>query len=238
MKLDILAFGAHPDDVELGASGSILSHIKQGKSVGVVDLTQGELGTRGSAAIRKQESEKASKILGLSSRTNLGLADGFFEESEESLLKAIEQIRRHKPEVVWCNAVEDRHPDHGRGSKLVSRACFLSGLVKIETKIDGQTQEPWRPKAVYHYIQDYYIKPDFIVDVSEHWEKRMEAVLAYSSQFYNPNSDEPESQISSKEFLKTIKGRARAFGRLIGTEYGEGFTLERPMGIQNMFDFI
>jgi len=236
MKLDILAFGAHPDDVELAASGSVLKHIELGKSVGIIDLTQGELGTRGSAAIRKQESDKASKVLGIIARANLKLADGFFEENEESLLKIIEQIRRFKPEMIWCNAKNDRHPDHGRGSQLVSRACFLSGLVKIKTSFEGEDQTPWRPKTIYHYIQDFYIQPDFIIDVSEHWERRMESVMAYSSQFYDPNSTEPKSPISSQEFLKTIEGRARDLGRLIGVEFGEGFTVEKPIGVKNMFD--
>ncbi len=238
MKLDILAIGAHPDDVELAASGSILKHIELGKSVGIVDLTQGELGTRGSATLRKQESENARVILGVSVRENLKMADGFFEENEVALIKVIEQIRRFKPEMVWCNAIKDRHPDHGRGSYLISRACFLSGLVKVETSFDGVKQEPWRPKVVYHFIQDQYINPDFIVDVSDYWEKKMESILAYSSQFYNPNSDEPESPISGKEFLMTVEGRARDYGRLIGAEYGEGFTVERSIGVNNMFDLV
>lgn len=236
MKLDILALGAHPDDVELAASGSILKHIELGKKIGIVDLTQGELGTRGSAEIRKQESDRASKILGVSERVNLKLADGFFEENEASLLKVIEQIRRFQPEMVWCNAIDDRHPDHSRGSKLVSRACFLSGLVKVETTFEGQKQLPWRPKSVYHYIQDYYLKPDFIIDVSDYWEQRMKSVLAYSSQFFNPNSNEPKSPISSEEFLKTIEGRARDYGRLVGAEFGEGFTVEKPIKVNSMFD--
>lgn len=229
MKLDILAFGAHPDDIELAASGTILKHQKLGKSIGVVDLTHGELGTRGSAELRLKEAALAADILGLSVRKNLGLKDGFFEVEQAQLIEVVKAIRSYQPNVVFANAIRDRHPDHGRGAELVSRACFLSGLVKIDTN-----QEPWRPKAVYHYIQDRAIQPDVVIDISQHWERKMKSILAYSSQFYNPASDEPSSPISSKEFIQFLEGRAREFGRMIGVEYGEGFTTERPIGVNDI----
>lgn len=231
MKLDILAFGAHPDDIELGASGTLYHQIKKGYKVGVVDLTRGELGTRGTPELRTQESEKASTILELAVRENLDLKDGFFEVTEPALLKVIRCIRKYQPEIVFANAIQDRHPDHGRGAQLVSRACFLSGLVKIESG-----QNAWRPKSVYNYVQDRGIKPDFVVDITACWEKKMESIMAYSSQFYDPNSNEPESPISSKEFKDFLEGRAREFGRMIGVEFGEGFTTERPVGVQDVFD--
>lgn len=234
MKLDILAFAAHPDDVELSASGSIIKHVKNGYSVGIVDLTRGELGTRGSAEIRDNEALKASEIMGLSARANLDLGDGFFENNQENLLRLVEQIRLFQPEIVWCNAISDRHPDHQRGAELASRACFLAGLRKIETKWDGEIQTAWRPKSVYHYIQDRYIKPDFVINVSEEWGGKMDSVMAYSSQFYDPNSKEPTSPISGKEFLEVLNGRGREMGRMINREYGEGFTVERPIGIDNL----
>lgn len=229
MKIDILAFGAHPDDVELAASGTIAKHIAEGKSVAVVDLTRGELGTRGNAELRAQESSKAGKILGISARENLALKDGLFEVNEESLKKVIEKIRNYRPEVVLANAISDRHPDHGRGAELVSRACFLSGLIKVHTN-----QDAWRPKAVYHYIQDRGIKPDFVVDISKYWQIKMDSIMAYSSQFYNPDSKEPISPISSKEFIDFIEARAREYGRMVGVEYGEGYTVERPIGIEDI----
>lgn len=226
MKLDILVFAAHPDDAELACSGTILKHIAQGYKVGVVDLTRGELGSRGSAEIRDKEAAKSSKILGLSGRDNLDLGDGFFEINESSLLALVRKIREYQPNVVFCNAVEDRHPDHGRGSELASRACFLASLVKIDTN-----QDVWRPKAIYHYIQDRYIKPDFSVDITEFWDKKVEAIQAFSSQFYKPNSTEPETPISSKEFMNYVEGRANQFGREINTKYAEGFTVERTIGV-------
>lgn len=238
MKLNILAFGAHPDDVELGASGTILKQIALGNTVGIVDLTQGELGTRGSAELRAKESEKARQILGVAARVNLKMADGFFEINEKNLKLIIEQIRRFKPDIVLANAIEDRHPDHGRGSELVSRACFLAGLIKVETNFEGTPQEAWRPKRVFHYIQDRYIKPDFVVDVSDFWEQRMKSVLAYSSQFYDPNSNEPESPISGQTFLKKLEGRARDYGRSINAEFAEGFTSESTIGVEGLEDLI
>lgn len=238
MKLDILAFGAHPDDVELSASGTVLKHIAAGKKVGIIDMTQGELGTRGTKETRKEEAAASSKILGLSARHNLKLADGFFDNNEESKRLIIEQIRKYKPEIVLANAVNDRHPDHGRASKLVSEAAFLAGLVKIKTSLDGVEQEPHRPKVVYHYIQDFYLEPDFVVDVSEYYDKKMEAIQAFKTQFYDPNSDEPETPISGKEFLLFIESRMRQFGRAIGAKYAEGFTVERAPGVDLFSDLI
>ena len=234
MKLDILAFAAHPDDVELAASGTLLNHIKQGKKVGVVDLTKGELGSRGSAELRAKEASIAAELMNLDARVNIDLGDGFFNNTEKELLKVIEQIRHFQPTVVLCNAIRDRHPDHGRGSELVSRACFLSGLVKIETSFNGEKQSPWRPASVYHYIQDNWIEPDMVVDVSDVFEKKIEVIQAYGSQFYNPDSKEPNTPISSPEFMEHVKGRAIAFGRLIGVKYGEGYTFERAVGVKDI----
>jgi len=238
MKLDVLAFGAHPDDVELSCSGTLINCVNAGKKTGIIDLTKGELGTRGNAEIRAQESAKASQILQLSVRVNLDLGDGFFVYSQENLLKIIEQIRKYKPEIVFCNAIKDRHPDHGRGSNLVSDACFYAGLVKIETNLDGVPQEAWRPKVVYHYIQDRFIEPNFLVDISNVIDKKLESVMAYSSQFYDPLSNEPETPISSIQFLNTIKERCNTLGRIINVEYAEGFTAERYVGVKNIFDLL
>ncbi|MEZ5008572.1 MAG: bacillithiol biosynthesis deacetylase BshB1 [Chitinophagales bacterium] len=231
MKLDILAFAAHPDDVELAASGTVLKHIKLGYKVGIVDLTRGELGSRGSAEIRDQESAAAAKYMKLSARENLALSDGFFENNKESQLAIVEKIRKYQPEIVLCNAFTDRHPDHGKGSDLVAKACFLSGLVKIDTN-----QPAWRPKAVYHYIQDRYIEPDFVVDISDFMDQKLEAIQCYKSQFYNPNDDSPETPISSLAFLEFIKARAREMGRQSNFEFAEGFTVERFIGVNDLFD--
>jgi len=238
MKLDILAFGAHPDDVELGCSGTIAKEISLGKKVGIIDLTRGELGTRGSVAIRNSESEKATQLLGVSVRENLDMRDGFFVNDEAHQLKIIEMIRKYQPEIVLCNAIQDRHIDHGKGSKLVSDACFLSGLRKIETKVNGVLQQAWRPKVVYHYIQWENLQPDFVVDISGFIDIKMESILAYSSQFYDPNSDEPESPISSKNFLESVKYRAQDLGRIIGVPHGEGFTVERYLAVNSLSDLI
>jgi bacillithiol biosynthesis deacetylase BshB1 len=238
MKLDILAFGAHPDDVELGCSGTIAKEISLGKKVGIVDLTRGELGTRGSVAIRNTESEKATQLLGVSVRENLDMRDGFFVNDETHQLKIIEIIRKYQPEIVLCNAIQDRHIDHGKGSKLVSDACFLSGLRKIETKVNGVLQQAWRPKVVYHYIQWENLQPDFVVDISGFIDVKMESILAYSSQFYDPNSSEPESPISSKNFLESVKYRAQDLGRIIGVAHGEGFTVERYLAVNSLSDLI
>jgi N-acetylglucosamine malate deacetylase 1 len=234
MKLDILAFGAHPDDVELGCGATIAKEISLGKKVGIVDLTRGELGTRGSAELRDQEAASAAKILGVSVRENLGFADGFFVNDKNHQLEIIKMIRKYKPNVVLCNAVDDRHIDHPKGSKLVSEACFLSGLKKIETVINGETQEEWRPKQVYHYIQWKNIEPNFVVDVTGFIDKKMNAVKAYSSQFFDPKSNEPETPITSKNFIDSIQYRANDLGRLIGVEYAEGFTTERYVAVENL----
>lgn len=238
MKLDILAFAAHPDDVEIACSGTVIKEVKAGKKVGIIDLTGGELGTRGSKEIRAEESKKAAEYMGLSVRKNLDLGDGFFEVNQENLLKVIKQIRIHQPQLVLTNAPSDRHPDHGRGCKLVERACFLSGLIKIETTHNGEPQRAWRPKKVLNYIQDNYIKPDVVVDVSEFIKEKIEAVLCYSSQFYSEDSKEPETPISSKQFLEHITGRAVQFGRGINAEYGEGFTCSSYVGIESVLDVI
>lgn len=237
MKLDILAIGVHPDDVELSASGTLLKHIALGKKAGILDLTRGELGTRGNAALRTDEAMKSAEILGLSMREQLTMADGFFENNESNQKHIIKVIRKYQPELILCNAVSDRHPDHGRAAKLVSDACFYSGLAKIETRADDHAlQTPWRPKAVYHYIQDRYIKPDFVVDITSYMNKKMESILAFSSQFYDPNSKEPETPISSKNFMENIKSKAMVFGREINCDYAEGFTAERHIGVENLFD--
>ena len=238
MKLDILAFGAHPDDVELGCSGTIAKEISLGKKVGIIDLTRGELGTRGSVAIRDKEARKAAEILGVSIRENLNMRDGFFVNDEKHQLEIIKIIRKYRPEIVICNAVEDRHIDHGKGSNLVSDACFLSGLRKVETSMDGITQETWRPKVVYHYIQWKNIEPDFVVDISEFIAVKTASILAYGSQFYDPNSQEPETPIATKNFLESIHYRTQDFGRIIGKEYAEGFTVERYLAVNSLSDLV
>lgn len=240
MKLDILVFGAHPDDAELGAGATIAKEVANGKKVGVVDLTRGELGTRGSAEIRDKEAANAANILGIVVRENLEFADGFFQNDKDHQLAVIRMIRKYRPEIVLCNAIDDRHIDHGKGSKLVSDACFLSGLIKIDTKMEGddQWQEPWRPKLVYHYIQWKNIKPDFVVDVTGFIEKKTQAILAYSSQFYDPDSKEPQTPISSKNFTDSVNYRARDLGRIIGVEHAEGFTVERFVAVNNLEDLI
>lgn len=238
MKLDILAIAAHPDDIELACSGTLIHHIQLGKKVGVLDLTQGELGTRGNASLRLKEAQKASEILGITLRDNLGFDDGFFQNDKNHQLEIIKKIRQYQPEIVLCNAVTDRHPDHGRAAELVSNACFYSGLVKIETILDSHIQMPWRPKAVYHYIQDKHQKPDFVFDISDYMDQKMESIKAFKSQFYDPQSTEPHSPISSKDFLDFVKARAAEFGRQIGVKYAEGFTSKRYLGIKNLFDLI
>ncbi len=234
MKLDILVFGAHPDDAELGAGGTIAKEVANGKKVGIVDLTRGELGTRGSAKIRDTEAMEAAKILKVSVRENLSFRDGFFSNDEAHQLEIIKMIRKYKPELVLCNAIDDRHIDHGKGSKLVSDACFLSGLVKINTQIGGNEQEPWRPKLVYHYIQWKNITPDFVVDISDFMNKKVAAILAYSSQFHDPSSKEPETPISSKTFIESVNYRAKDLGRLVGKDYAEGFTVERMIAVDSL----
>lgn len=234
MKLDILAFGAHPDDVELGCGATIAKEISLGKKVGIVDLTRGELGTRGSAGLRDIEAAKAAELLGVSIRENLGFSDGFFKNDKEHQLEVIKMIRKYKPDIVLCNAIDDRHIDHPKGSDVVSNACFLSGLLKVETKLNGVLQEKWRPKQVYHYIQWKNIAPDFVVDVTGFINIKEAAVLAYSSQFFNPKSNEPETPITSRNFTDSINYRARDLGRLIGVEYAEGFTSERYVAVKDL----
>ncbi len=238
MKLDILAIGAHPDDVEMSCGATIAKEVANGKMVGILDLTQGELGTRGSAKIRHEEATEAARILGVGVRENLGLADGFFENNKASQLQVIQILRKYRPEIVFCNAIDDRHIDHGKGSKLVSDACFLSGLRRIETEIDGKAQNAWRPKLVYHYIQWIEIEPDVVVDVSGFMEKKLESVFAYKSQFYDKNSKEPETPISSKNTLDSLSYRNKNLGRLIGTDAAEGFTTERYPAVDSIFDLI
>lgn len=234
-QIDVLAIGAHPDDVELSASGTLLKHRAMGYTTGIIDLTQGELGSRGTKETRKEEADVAAKILGLTERVNLKMADGFFEHSEENLRLIIEQIRRFKPEIVLMNAVSDRHPDHGKGSKLASEACFLAGLRRIETTWNGEPQEAHRPKFVYHYIQDRYLKPDFVIDVTDFVEQKFDSIKAYKTQFWDPNSSEPKTPISGEEFFEFLRGRMAEFGRSIGVRYAEGYTVERVIGIDSLF---
>lgn len=234
MKLDILAFGAHPDDVELGCGATIAKEVSLGKKVGIVDLTRGELGTRGSADLRDEEAANAAKIMGVVVRENLRFADGFFINDKNHQLEVIKMIRKYKPEIVLCNAIEDRHIDHGKGSSLVADACFLSGLLKIETKEEGKLQEKWRPKQVYHYMQWKNIIPDFVINISEFIDTKTKAILAYKSQFYDPDSNEPETPITSKNFIDSINYRARDLGRLIGVDYAEGFTTERFVAVESL----
>jgi bacillithiol biosynthesis deacetylase BshB1 len=238
MKLDILAIGAHPDDIELGCGATIAKEISNGKKVGVLDLTRGELGTRGSAKIRSAEAEKSAEILGLSMRYNLGLPDGFFLNNKASQLEIIKTIRKYQPDIVLCNAISDRHIDHGKGSKLASDACFLSGLSKIETKWKGENQKHWRPKHVYHYIQWNNSTPDFVVDVTGFLPKKLEAVLAYDSQFHKQGTNEPSTPISSENFKDSITYRAQDLGRLIGAEHAEGFNVERFVAVHSLYDLI
>jgi bacillithiol biosynthesis deacetylase BshB1 len=235
MKLDILVIAAHPDDAELSCSGTIAAHIALGYKVGILDLTKGELGTRGTPEIRLAESAKAMEILGLSARENLGLKDIFFKDDDTHQLEVIKVIRKYRPEIVLANAVSDRHPDHGKGASLASHACFMSGLRRIETSLDGQIQEAWRPKFVYHYIQNNYIKPDLVVDITPFWKTKIESIMAFKSQFFDPNNKEPDSFISSEGFLEFIEARAKEFGHSIMVKYGEGFTVERMIGVDDLF---
>lgn len=239
MKLDILVLAAHPDDAELGCGGTIANHVKRGHKVGIVDFTRGELGTRGTTETRTQEAAESSKILGLSVRENLGLPDGFFKNDLEHQLAVIQAIRRYQPEIVLANAIYDRHSDHGKGASLAYDACFLSGLAKIETiDTSGKLQEAWRPKVVYHYIQSLFIEPDFVVDITNSWDTKINSVKAFKSQFYDPSSTEPQTYISSPEFLRMVESRAIELGHAIGTKYGEGFTVRRYPGVKSLLDLI
>lgn len=241
MKLDILAIGAHPDDIELGCSGTIITEIRNGKKVGIVDLTEGELGTRGNVETRYKEAAEAGRIMGIAARENLQMPDGFFENNPANQMKLIRAIRKYQPEIVLANALEDRHPDHGRAARLIADSCFFAGLRKIQTTgDDGNDQEAWRPKYVFHYIQDRYLEPDFVVDITDVFDQRMKAIAAYTTQFYNENYVEdnmPQSYISTPVFLESVIARARMMGKRIGVKFGEGFVTEKVIGIRN-FDAI
>jgi bacillithiol biosynthesis deacetylase BshB1 len=238
MKLDILVIAAHPDDAELGCGGTLAKQISKGFKAGIADLTRGELGTRGNPEIRAQEAARAAAILGLSVRENLQLPDGFFENNQENQLKVVEVIRRYRPDIVITNAVADRHPDHGRAAQLVNDACFLAGLAKVQTTYQGISQEPWRPSALYHFIQARYLKPDIVVDISDFWQVKEAAFMAYASQMYNPQSTEPVTYIASRQFLELVHARAVEFGNAIGKQYGEGFTVSRTIGAHLLTDLI
>lgn len=236
-KLDILVLSVHPDDAELGCAGTLLKHIADGKKVGIVDLTRGELGTRGSAEIRDVEAAASAKILGLSARENLALPDGFFQNTREYQLKVIEVIRKYQPEIIIGNAKYDRHPDHGRAYQLIDTAAFLSGLRKVETYSNGEPQQPWRANILLNFIQDEYIKPDILVDVTEYWDKKIESIKAFGSQFHNPEwEDEPQTYISKPGFIEGIEARAREFGKIMGVTYAEGFTSRRVLGVNSLFN--
>lgn len=238
-KLDLLVLAAHPDDAELGAGGTIASHVAKGHKVGVVDFTRGELGTRGTPESRAAEAAEGARILGLSIRENLGLADGFFRNDEEHQRKVIQAIRKYQPEIVIANAIHDRHSDHGKGAELAYDSCFLSGLAKIETKDEqGNIQKAWRPKVVYHYIQSQFIEPDFIVDITAHWKTKVNAVKAFKTQFFDPDSKEPQTYISTPEFMNMVESRAIELGHAIGVKYGEGFTVRRTAGVTNLFHLL
>jgi bacillithiol biosynthesis deacetylase BshB1 len=234
MKLDILVFAVHPDDAELGCSGTILKHIASGKKVGIIDLTRGELGTRGTAETREQESVDSTRILGLHVRENLGMRDGFFKNDEEHQMKVIRVIRKYNPEIVLSNALYDRHSDHGRGGDLVNDAVFLGGLAKIKTELNGVDQGAFRPRLLLQYIQDRYIEPDILVDISDFWEKKMECVHAFKTQFFNPDNDDQQTYISSPDFLKVIEARSRELGKSIGAIHAEGFTSRKLLGIDDL----
>jgi bacillithiol biosynthesis deacetylase BshB1 len=239
MKLDIVVLAAHPDDAELACSGTILHHLALGKKVGIIDLTQGELGTRGTAQTRKQESQEASKIMNITIRENLELPDGFLENIPKYQLKIIQAIRKYQPEIVLANAIKDRHTDHAKASILAKEATFLSGLRKIITFDENEKQQQeWRPKNIYHYIQDYFIEPDFVVDITPYWQTKMQAIKAFKTQFFTQENDnnEPQTPISSPQFIYFLEARAREMGRTIGVEFGEGFTTNRPIGIKNLFE--
>ncbi len=236
MKLDILAIGVHPDDVELGCSGTLLKHIENGKKVGLLDLTRGELGTRGSGTLRVKEAEAARKKMGAVVRENLKMKDGFFQHTQENMLKIAKVIRKYQPEIVLANAIVDRHPDHGRAAKLTSDACFIAGLVKVKTYDKKKLQERWRPKAIYHYIQDYTLEPDFVIDVTDYMDEKIDLIMCFESQFFNPKSKELESPISSKSFLDSVRAKSSVYGRVVGVNFAEGFQLPRPIGVHDLFD--
>lgn len=238
MQLDILAFAAHPDDTELSCSGTLASHVAKGRAVGVVDLTRGEMGTRGTIETRAEEAAASSALLGLAVRENLGFEDALFQKDKEHLTEVVKKIRKYRPKIILANAIRDRHPDHGRAADLIREACFLSGLRKFITEESGVGQEAWRPMAVYHYVQSIYVKPDIVVDISDFWEIKQQAIRCFKTQFFNPESDEPDTFISSEGFLKFLEGRAREFGFVIGAEFAEGFTTDRYIGVKSLFDLM
>ena len=238
MKLDILAFGAHPDDVEISCGGTLLKYASQGKKIGIIDLTQGELSTRGNIELRAKESQKASDFLGLTIRENLKMKDGFFDQNESSIKSIVAKIRQYKPTMVMANSNSDRHPDHGRAGKLVEEACYYAGLEKIKTEISGVEQEAYRPDLVLHYIQDYHIEPDILFDISDFERKKLELIKCFSSQFYNPDSMEPDTPISGEHFFDAIIGRLATYGRSIGVNYAEGFNINRRFGVNDLFNLV
>jgi N-acetylglucosamine malate deacetylase 1 len=238
MKLDILAFGVHPDDIELSCSGTLMVEINNGKQCGVVDLTQGELGTRGTVETRYTEAANAAKLMGLAVRENLKMPDGFFANDEIQQRKIISTLRKYQPEIVLCNAIDDRHPDHGRSASLVADACFLSGLRKIETELDGVAQHAWRPKYVFHYIQDRFMQPDFVIDITEVHQRKINAILCYTTQFNSTNNAEPQTYISTPDFLDSVVYRNKMMGKMIGVAYAEGFISKKMIGFKGLEAFI
>lgn len=236
MKLDILAIASHPDDAELSCSGTIAAHVAKGYKVGILDLTCGEMGTRGTPELRLKEAAAASAVLKLSVRENLGFDDVFFLDDKAHHMEIVKMIRKYQPEIILANAVRDRHPDHGKGASVASKACFISGLRKSETFMDGMAQEPWRPKYIYHYIQNDYVEPDFVVDISDYWDIKLASIRAFKSQFHDPQSTEPQSFISGPNFIGFIEARAKEMGHRILADYGEGFTVERIIGVDDLFD--
>jgi bacillithiol biosynthesis deacetylase BshB1 len=238
MKLDILAISAHPDDIELSCSGTLIAHKTQGYTTGILDLTEGEMSTRGTPETRQKESAEASQIMGLSFRENLGLSDAKFDLSFENQLRVIKVLRKFRPEIILANALYDRHPDHVRAAELIEEAVFKSGLVKIDTEDENGIQSPWRPKKVFHYIQSVSLEPDFICDISAHMEEKMAAIRVFKSQFFDPKSKEPDTYISNPDFLKLIEARSREWGHRIGVSFGEGFVQRQSLGVKNLFDLI
>ncbi|HKG07525.1 MAG TPA: bacillithiol biosynthesis deacetylase BshB1 [Pedobacter sp.] len=238
MKLDILVLAVHPDDAELGCSGTIVKHIKEGKKAGIIDFTRGELGTRGTAETRDVEAADSAEILGLHARENLRFKDGFFKNDEQHQLEVIKMIRKYQPDIVLTNALHDRHPDHGRAGDLANDACFLSGLSKVITELNGIAQLPWRPRLMLQYIQDRYIRPDIIIDITPYIDIKLASIKAFKTQFYNPDLDGPDTYISSPDFFESVIGRAREFGKSIGTTYAEGFTSRKLIGVDNLFNLL
>jgi bacillithiol biosynthesis deacetylase BshB1 len=237
-KLDILAIGIHPDDVELSCAGTLIKHIAQGKVVGICDLTRGEMGTRGTMQIRMKEAENAREIMGAVVRENLMMRDVWAEDMEDNITKIIQVIRKYRPEIVICNSNDERHPDHHKGSEMVKKACFLAGLPRIETFREAELQDSWRPKVVYHYIQAKFVQPDFVVDITGYMDQKIASIMAFESQFFNPDSKEPSTFISDQSFMDFVKAKDTIFGKTIGVQYAEGFLVDRYIGVNNLFDLI